>query len=511
VIAGEPPGQPSSLAARGITKRFGDLLAVDRVDFDVRAGEVHALIGENGAGKSTLMSVLYGLHRPDGGTIELDGREIRFASCADAMRAGIGMVFQHFLLIDRFTVAENVLLGREPSRGGFLNTGAAQAEVAALAQTYRFSLDPAARVETLNVGGRQQVELLKVLERDARIVILDEPTAALSPAEAEALFAVIRRMRDEGRAVVLIAHKLKEVLAVADRITVLRQGTVTGSLPIERANANTLATMMVGRAIDLDAREPRRTTAGEIAISIRGLCVARDDRAPAVRDLDLDVRAGEILGVAGVEGNGQLEFAEALYGLRPVSAGRIVLDGDDITARPTSVRRAAGMRYVPADRQREGLVLDFDTAENALLGDQRRTRRGAVVNLQLARERADAINDRYAMAGYDPGRRAAEYSGGTQQKLIVGREMTDEARILICAAPTRGVDIGAASTIHRRLRDVRDRGTCVVLVSYDLDEIRALSDRIVVFSEGRISGSVAPEAADDVTIGKLMTGAAVGA
>ena len=509
MIASEPPGVVPSLAARGITKRFGDLVAVDRVDFDVCAGDVHALIGENGAGKSTLMSVLYGLLRPDGGTIELNGREIRFASCAEAMRAGIGMVFQHFLLIDRFTVAENVLLGREPSRGGFLDTNAAHAEVAALAKTYHFSLDPAARVETLNVGARQQVELLKVLERNARIVILDEPTAALSPAEAQALFAVVRRMRDEGRAVVLIAHKLKEVLAVADRITVLRRGTVTGSLPIERANAKTLATMTVGRAIDLDAREPRRTMPGEIALSIRDLCVARDDLAPAVRDLDLDVRAGEILGVAGVEGNGQLEFAEALYGLRPVSAGRIVQEGHDITARSTAARRAEGMRYVPADRQREGLVLDFDTAENALLGDQRRTRRGAAVNLQLGRERAESINDRYAMAGYDPGRRAAEYSGGTQQKLIVGREMTDEARILICVAPTRGVDIGAAATIHRRLRDVRDRGACIVLVSYDLDEIRALSDRIVVFSEGRISGSVAPEAADDVTMGKLMTGAAV--
>lgn len=509
MIASEPPGALPSLAARSITKRFGDLVAVDRVDFDVRAGEVHALIGENGAGKSTLMSVLYGLLRPDGGTIELDGREIRFASCADAMHAGIGMVFQHFLLIDRFTVAGNVLLGREPSRAGFLDTSAALAEVAALATKYRFSLDPAARVETLNVGARQQVELLKVLERDARIVILDEPTAALSPAEAQALFAVIRRLRDEGRAVVLIAHKLKEVLAVADRITVLRRGTVTGSLPIERANANTLATMMVGRAIDLDAREPRRTTPGEIALSVRGLCVARDDLAPAVRDIDLDVRAGEILGVAGVEGNGQLEFAEALYGLRPVTAGRITMEGDDVTARSIAARRAAGMRYVPADRQREGLVLDFDTAENALLGDQRRTRRGAALNSRLGRERADAINERYAMAGYDPARRAAEYSGGTQQKLIVGREMTDEARTLICVAPSRGVDIGAAATIHRRLRDVRDRGTCVVLVSYDLDEIRALSDRIVVFSEGRISGQVAPEAADDVTMGNLMAGAAV--
>jgi len=508
VIAGEPPGAVFGLAARGITKRFGDLVAVDRVDFDVRAGEVHALIGENGAGKSTLMSVLYGLLQPDGGAIVLHGRETRFASCADAMRAGIGMVFQHFLLIDRFTVAENVLLGREPGRAGFIDTAAARSEVASLAQKYQFALDSSARVESLSVGARQQVELLKVLERDARIVILDEPTAALSPAEANALFVVVRRLRDEGRAVILIAHKLKEVLALADRVTVLRHGKVTGSLPIADANANTLAAMMVGRAIDLNAREPRRTTPGDVALSVRGLCAARDDGAPAVRDAAIDVRAGEIIGVAGVEGNGQLEFAEALYGLRSVSAGSISLDGADITSRSAAERRAAGMRYVPADRQREGLVLDFDTVENALLGDQRRTRVGAAVNLRLGRERADAIDARYALAGYDPVRPARAYSGGTQQKLIIGREMTDEAHALICVAPTRGIDIGAAATIHRQLRGVRDRGACVVLVSYDLDEIRALSDRIIVFSEGRISGVVMPELADDITMGNLMSGAA---
>ena len=508
MIASEPPGAVASLAARGITKRFGDLVAVDHVDFDVKPGEVHALIGENGAGKSTLMNVLYGLYRPDGGSISLHGRETRFASCADAMRAGIGMVFQHFLLIDRFTVAENVLLGREPVRGGFVDKRAELSEVAALAQTYRFSLNPAVLVATLSIGARQQVELLKVLERDARIVILDEPTAALSPAEATALFAVVRKMRDEGRAVILIAHKLKEVLTLADRVTVLRRGKVTGSLPIERANANTLAVMMVGRAIDLDAREPRRTEPGDVALSIHALSAARDDGAPAVRDAGIDVRSGEILGIAGVEGNGQLEFAEALYGLRPITAGTITLQGVDITHRSTGARRAAGLRYVPADRQREGLVLDFDTVENALLGDQRLTSRGASLNVRTGRERADSINARYAIAGYDPSRPAGAYSGGTQQKLIVGREMTDEARVLICVAPTRGVDIGAAALIHRRLREIRDRGACVLLVSYDLDEIRVLSDRIVVFSEGSISGAVTPDEADDVTMGNLMAGAA---
>ncbi len=501
-----PAATQPALSAQGLTKRFGSLVANDAVDFDVRLGEVHALIGENGAGKSTLMNVLYGLLRPDSGTIRIDGREIAFGSCSDAMRAGIGMVFQHFLLIDRFTVAENVLLGRERTRNGFTDRPAAEAEVGKLAARYKFGLDPAARVDTLNVGARQQVELLKVLERDARIIILDEPTAALAPAETAALFDVVRRLRSEGRAVILIAHKLKEVLALADRVTVLRRGKVVGSLPIDRADAATLATMMVGKVIDLDAREPRRTIAGEVAVAVRDLTVADDERRPAVRGTNVDVRAGEILGVAGVEGNGQIQFAEALYGLRPPSAGRVTFAGSDVTRLSAQARRAAGMRYVPADRQREGLVLDFDTAENVLLGDQRRTRRGALLDLALGRRLAEAVDARYALAGFEPGKRAGDYSGGTQQKLIVGREMTDDVRLLICVAPTRGVDIGAAAIIHRRLRDVRDRGASIVLISFDLDEIRALSDRIVVFSEGRIAGEFAADLVTDSQLGACMAG-----
>jgi ABC-type uncharacterized transport system ATPase subunit len=505
IHSGQAAPSPA-LSAHGITKRFGSLVANDSVDFDVFFGEVHALIGENGAGKSTLMNVLYGVLRPDGGSIRVEGREVAFASCSDAMRAGIGMVFQHFLLIDRFSVAENVLLGRERTHGGFTDRPAAEAEVRELAARYKFGLDPTARVETLNVGARQQVELLKVLERDARIVILDEPTAALAPAETAALFEVVRRLRSEGRAVILIAHKLKEVLALADRVTVLRRGAVSGSLPIERADAATLATLMVGKVIDLDAREPRRTVPGDVALAVRDLSASNDDRRPAVRGVSLDVRAGEILGIAGVEGNGQTEFAEALYGLRPLSSGSVTFAERDVSRLSAQARRAAGMRYVPADRQREGLVLDFDTAENALLGDQRRTRRGMRLDLPLGRSVASAINARYALAGFDTAKPAGAYSGGTQQKLIVGREMTDDARLLICVAPTRGVDIGAAATIHRRLRDVRDRGASIVLISFDLDEIRALSDRIVVFSEGRIAGEFAAESATDAQLGACMAG-----
>jgi len=499
-------GPAPALAGHGITKRFGPVVANDAVDFDVRFGEVHALIGENGAGKSTLMGVLYGLLRPDAGSIEVRGQTVRFGSCADAMRAGIGMVFQHFLLVERFTVAQNVLLGREPSASGFVRDRAAEDEVGRIAERYRFGIPPGARVDDLGIGARQQVELLKVLERDAKIVILDEPTAALSPAETLALFDVVRRLRDEGRAIVLIAHKLKEVLALADRITVLRHGRVVGSVDRAHADESTLATLMVGRDVDIDARKPRDTREGEIALRVQELRVARDDGAPAVRGIDLEAKSGEIVGIAGVEGNGQLEFAEALYGLRPIESGSIEWAGRDIAKLAPARRRELGFRYVPADRQREGLVLDFDTSENALLGDQRRLARGALIDKRRARERADAIASEYQLAGYAASAPARSYSGGTQQKLIVGREVTPDAKLVLAVAPTRGVDVGATAAIHDRLRAVRDAGACIILISYDLDEIRALSDRIVVFSAGRVAGTLAPQDASDAALGRLMGG-----
>jgi len=498
-----------TLAANGITKRFGTVVANDRVDFDVRPHEVHALIGENGAGKSTLMGVLYGLLRPDAGNIALNGQTVNFNSCADAMRAGIGMVFQHFLLVERFSVAQNVLLGREPSSVGFVDERSEQAAVGATAARYGFALDPAARVEDLGIGARQQVELLKVLERDAKTVILDEPTAALSPAEAAALFDVVRRLRDEGRAIIFIAHKLKEVLAIADRITVLRQGRLVGTVARAEADESKLALMMVGRNIDVDKRVPRATgmPVGN-ALRIADLAVERDDGAPGVRALRLAAAPGEIVGIAGVEGNGQLEFAEALYGMRPVARGTIVWDGMDVTRLPVERRRALGFRYIPADRQREGLVLDFDTAENALLGDQRRLRRGMLVDVKLARERAHVIGREYQLAGYAPHMTARSYSGGTQQKLIIGRELSAGAKLIVAFAPTRGVDVGATAAIHARLRGARDAGACIVLISYDLDEIRALADRILVFSGGRVAGEIEPEDASDAALGRLMGGVA---
>ena len=496
-----------ALAGSGISKRFAAVVANDRIDFDVRFGEVHALIGENGAGKSTLMGVLYGLLRPDAGTIEVRGRPAHFDSCADAMRAGIGMVFQHFLLVERFSVAQNVLLGREPSSGGFVDEKSARTAVREIAARYGFALDPGARIEDLGVGARQQVELLKVLERDAKIVILDEPSAALSPAESAALFDVVRRLRDEGRAIIFIAHKLKEVLAVADRITVLRQGRVVGSVARADADESKLATMMVGRHFDVNARLPRAAPAAAGgALRVADFVVARDDGAPSVRGMDLVAAQSEIVGIAGVEGNGQLEFAEALYGIRSAAGGSIEWKGEDISRLTPAERRARGFRYIPADRQREGLVLDFDTSENALLGDQRRLRRGLLVNAKLARERADEIGRDYQLAGYSPTNPARSYSGGTQQKLIVGRELGPEAKLVIAFAPTRGVDVGATAAIHARLRAVRDAGACVILISYDLDEIRALADRIVVFGSGRVVGELKPQDASDAALGRLMGG-----
>ncbi len=493
--------------AVGITKRFGGLTALGGVDFALRDGEVHALVGENGAGKSTLMSILYGVLQPDSGTLRMHGAPVRFRACADAMHAGIGMVFQHFLLVDRFTVARNVLLGREPSRHGLLDERAADAAVAALAARYGFALDPRARVEDLGVGARQQVELLKVLEREARVVILDEPTASLSPPEAAALLEVVRRMRSEGRAIAYVSHKLREVLDIADRITVLRAGKVVGSMPASHADESTLAQMMIGRRVDPSARLHRSTTAGAVVLEVSDVRCSRDDGAPALAGITLSVSSGEIVGIAGVDGNGQLEFAECIYGLRRPSAGLVMLDGRDVTTERSIVRRRLGMRYIPPDRIREGLIVEFDAVENVALGDQREGR-SPLLDVASARDRAAAIARDYALERLDPALPVASFSGGMQQKLIAGRELGDGAKLAIVYSPTRGVDVGAAEIIYTRLRQLRDAGAAIVLISYDLDEIRALSDRIVVFASGRIAGTLSPEEADDTRLGRLMGGVA---
>lgn len=511
-------GLPSAvLGCRAVTKRFGVLTANDRIDFDVRGGEVHALVGENGAGKSTLMSILYGLLQPDEGTIQLDGQAVRFRGCADAIAAGIGMVFQHYLLVERFSVADNVLLGREQSRFGFLDRAAGAAEVQDIATRYQFQLDAHDVVETLGVGARQQVELLKVLERNPKIIILDEPTAALSPLETQGLFDVIKRLRNEGRAVIFITHKLKEVMAISDRVSVLRRGRIVGSMPRVDADETRIASLMIGSdAGELSSLAASSRSSPAIAASrprakaleVRDLGVLAGDGASGIAGLNLAADTGEIIGLAGVEGNGQLEFVEALYGIRPVAQGAIILDGVDATGWSSLRRREAGMRYIPLDRQREGLVLDFDSVENAVLGDQRRMRHAFAIDYAAAAQRADAVASEYRVRNYARSQPVGQYSGGTQQKFLIGRELDGNAHVIIACTPTRGVDIGAADIIYQRLRAMRAAGACILLVSYDLDEIRALSDRIVVFFRGRIVGEVPAEDADDTMLGRLMGGVA---
>ena len=496
-----------ALEARGITKRFASVTANDGIDFDVRRGEIHGLIGENGAGKSTLMNIFYGMLAPDAGTILVNGVPVIFHNCADAMHAGIGMVFQHYLLVERFTVAQNVLLGKEPARGMLVDAGAAAASVADIARRYGFSVDSSAAVETLGVGARQQVELLRVLSREPDIVILDEPTAALSPSEADTLFEVMARLRDRGCAVIFITHKLKEVARVCDRITVLRKGRICGTVDRARADTDALAALIVG---DLPAVTTAQAPApkGKVVLDVVGVHAAGSHASAGLRGLSLDGNAGEIVGVAGVEGNGQLELAEAIFGLRSLTSGRITVDGHDVTHATVPERRRRGIRYVPPDRHGEGLLLDFDAIENAQIGDQGAHRFGLLDNA-LGRRKAARIATDFALPHYDETSPLRSYSGGMQQKFLIGRETSDVPRVLVVFAPTRGVDVGAAESIYARLREMQAGAACVILFSYDLDEIRRLSDRILVLHGGEIAGELTPDQADDITLGRLMSGAHV--
>jgi len=496
-----------ALEARGITKRFASVTASDGIDFDVRRGEIHGLIGENGAGKSTLMNIFYGMLAPDAGTVLVDGEPVVFHNCADAMRAGIGMVFQHYLLVERFTVAQNVLLGKEPARGPLVDAKVASRTVAVLARQYGFSVDPSSVVETLGVGARQQVELLRVLSRAPGIVILDEPTAALSPSEADGLFEIMGRLRASGCAVIFITHKLKEVTRVCDRITVLRRGRICGTVQRARADTDALAALMVG---DLPSVElaPAPASKAQLVLDVVDVHVSGSHASAGLRGLSLRANAGEIVGVAGVEGNGQLELAEAIFGLRPLTSGCITVDGHDITHATVPERRRQRIRYIPPDRQGEGLLLDFDAVENAQIGDPDTSRFGLLDNAS-ARRKAVRIASDFAIPHYDEASPLRSYSGGMQQKFLVGRETSDVPRLLVAFAPTRGVDIGAAESIYARLREMQARGACVILFSYDLDEIRRSSDRIIVFHSGQIAGELAPDQADDTTLGRMMSGAHV--
>ncbi len=492
----------------GITKRFGPLVANDHVDLTVEPGEIHCLLGENGAGKSTLMNVLFGLLHADSGEIRIDGTPVTFADPGEAVRHGIGMVHQHFMLIPVFTVAENVVLGFEPTRRfGWLDRRRAHAEVRRLSSEFGLEVDPGALVETLPVGVQQRVEILKALQREARLLILDEPTAVLTPQETEALFRIMRSLRDSGRSILFITHKLKEVLSVADRITVMRLGRVVGSTTPDEADEKSLATMMVGRDVELVITKTPASPA-EPVLQLEQLSVADERGVTVVEDVNLEIRAGEIVALAGVQGNGQTELAEAIVGLRPVRSGVLRVEGADLTDATPRERIRAGLAQVPEDRQADGLVLSMSIAENLILDqyDAPPFARHGVRDLSAMRAYGARALSEFDIRAASADVPAGTLSGGNQQKVVVARELSRKVKVLVASQPTRGLDVGSIEYVHRRIVDARNAGAAVLIISSELDEVLALGDRVAVMYRGRIVGIVDPAVGRE-TVGLMMAGA----
>jgi len=494
------------LALRDITKRFGSLVANDHISLTVEPGEIHCLLGENGAGKSTLMNVLYGLYQADEGEIIIDDEPQRFKGPGDAMAAGIGMVHQHFMLIPVFTVAENVMLGHEATGfAGSLDLDAARKRVREISDRFGFQVDPDALVEDLPVGVQQRVEIIKALSRDAEVLVFDEPTAVLTPQETDELMAIMRQLKESGTGIVFITHKLREVREVADRITVIRRGTVVGEASPEASNAE-LAALMVGRPVELKVhKDPAQP--GERALVVSDLTVADEDGRIHVDSISFHIDAGEILAVAGVQGNGQTELTEAMVGLAPHVEGSINLDGREIVGR--SVRKAleAGIGFIPEDRQVDGLVSNFTIAENLMLNrsyDEPFVSRGSL-NLKKLDTFAKEKLAEYDVRAPGVSTLAGQLSGGNQQKVVVARELSRDLRLLVAAQPTRGVDVGSIEFIHQQIVAARDTGVPVLVVSTELDEIAALADRIMVLYRGRVVGIVPADTSRD-TLGLMMAG-----
>jgi len=498
--------QAPALEMRGITKRYPGVVANDGIDLDVRPGEIHALLGENGAGKTTLMNILYGLATPDEGEILLDGQPVRISGPSDAISRGINMVHQHFMLVPVFTVAENILLGEETMANPvFLDRREASRRIRELGARFGFDIDPDAKVGSLSVGWQQRVEILKALYRDARILVLDEPTAVLTPQETEEIFEVLRRLAQQGHSILFISHKLYEVLEIADRITVIRRGRVVGERIPSETNEADLAELMVGRAVELTVDRGESHPA-QTVLRVSDLQVADDRGNPAVRSVELEVRAGEILGIAGVAGNGQDELVEAIIGLRKVTSGTIALSGENVTAHGPRAMNEAGVAYVPADRHRFGLVLPFSIADNIVLTSYYRApfARGFLRDFGAIETAAAAGVAKYDVRTPSADAPANTLSGGNQQKLVVAREFDRPLTLLILDQPTRGLDVGSIEFIHRQAIRMRDEGTAILLVSAELDEILELSDRIAVMYRGRVVATVDGRSADKNHVGLLM-------
>ncbi|GAB7093411.1 ABC transporter ATP-binding protein [Halolamina litorea] len=494
---------------RRITKRFPGVIANDEVDLTVERGSVHALLGENGAGKTTLMNVLYGLYQPTAGTVVIDGEERAFDSPRDAIDAGVGMIHQHFMLVEPMTVTQNVVLGNEPRKWGGLavDRQRAREEVAALADRYGFDVDPTATVEDLSVGEQQRIEILKALYRGADVLILDEPTAVLTPQEVEELFGVFEELTDAGKTIIFISHKLSEVTTAADEVTVLRDGKNVGSVETDDVTDTELAEMMVGREVLFDTDKPP-VEVGSIGLAARDLVVEDDRGVSAVDGVDLQVAEGEVFGIAGVDGNGQSELVDALTGLRAPAAGRVYLGDADVTDAPRRQRIDDGMAFIPEDRQARGLVMSYDLTENGLLGSQRDPQFGSAGRIRWddAEAHAEEIIEEYDVRPADTEASAESLSGGNQQKFIVGREFARDPEAVIASHPTRGVDVGSVEFIHERLLALRQAGTAVLLVSSKLDEVRSLSDRLGVMHDGELVDVVDPETVTEEQLGLLMAG-----
>lgn len=492
-----------------ITKEFPGIKANDRIDFKVRKGEIHALLGENGAGKSTLMSVLFGLYKPDEGTIKVRGKEVTIRDPNDANSLGIGMVHQHFKLVHNFTVMENIVLGYEDTRKGFIHFDKAKEKIAGLSEQYKLRVDPDAVIEDISVGQQQRVEIVKMLYRDADILIFDEPTASLTPQEIDELMKIMKKLSQEGKSIVLITHKLEEIQKVADRCTVLRNGKYIDTVDVKDATSEQLAEKMVGRKVLFDI-EKTKAKPKEAVLTVENMHVQNPIlKTDVVKNISFDVKRGEILCIAGIEGNGQTELVHGLAGLQPISRGKVSLNGRDITDYTIRQRSSAGMSHVPEDRQRHGLILDYTLENNLILNSytNKEFQNKGFFKFDVIRRHAEKLIDKYDIrTGHGPTTLARSMSGGNQQKAILGREIDRGCDLLIAVQPTRGLDVGAIEFIHKQIIAERDRGKAVLLISLELDEVMDLSDRIIVMYEGEAVGEFDPSQVTEHELGLYMSG-----